>query len=455
MSIRDLIKSMISCKRIFAFLIAFSIVLCSIGLQATESSTAEIIIKYICDTAEDGLTENGQEINPYEINSPLVVKNAVEKLGLDTSNIESICRDITVTPIVSTAEQEKYASWIEQFSDYENTEEEKKHTVYYSVTYKTSEGEDYAKRMLSAVISQYRLFYVEKYTYSSDITELSGEAAMQYDYYDTVDMLREKINSNIEYLSNIYAEGNNYHSPHTGYSVLDLAAEYKSLAEQELSVAERMIVESGITKNAWYLRNSLQNKVTDAQYEIDLNNQKAETQKNLMSVYAEKNRQYLWDNNSQNNEDGNESSQVRENVERDEYYVQSKSVYDNLALDYVKYRTDALNTEIDKQRYQNDINSFPDGFSDTALQNELEAKLESICASFSNLYERTKETIEDYNAYKSAKSIECISGVVVQDQTSTVFYYTISLAIALMLGVVISVLLGYMRYINRKKTDDA
>src|SRR5699024_1859412 len=137
----------------------------------------------------------------------------------------------------------------------------------------------------------------------------------------------------------------------------DLAAEYKSLAEQELSVAERMIVESGITKNAWYLRNSLQNKVTDAQYEIDLNHQKAETQKNLMSVYAEKNQQYLWNNNSQNNEDGNERSQVRENVERDDYYVQTKSVYDNLALDYVKYRTDALNTEIDKQRYQNDINS--------------------------------------------------------------------------------------------------
>ena len=115
MSIRDFIKSIFGHKRIFAFLIACSIVLCSIGLKATESSTAEIIIKYICDTAEDGLTENGQEINPYEINSPLVVKNAVEKLGLDASNIESICRDITITPIVSTAEQEKYASWIEQF----------------------------------------------------------------------------------------------------------------------------------------------------------------------------------------------------------------------------------------------------------------------------------------------------------------------------------------------------
>ena len=116
----------------------------------------------------------------------------------------------------------------------------------------------------------------------------------------------------------------------------------------------------------------------------------------------------------------------------------------------MKYRTDAINTEIDKQRYQNDISSFPDGFSDAALQNELETKLQAICESFSDLYERTKETIEDYNAYKSAKSIECTSGVVVQSETSTVFYYTVSLAIALMLGVVLSVLLGY---IKKKKTD--
>ena len=246
MSIRDFISSILDHKRIFAFLIALSVVLCSIGLKLTESHTAEIIIKYICDSAEEGLTENGQKINPYEINSSLVVKNAVSALGLKNTNIEGICRNITITPIIPTSEQEKYASWIEKFSDYEKNEDEKKSTVYYSVKYTSPVGKDYAKRMLSAVISQYRLFYVGKYTYSNDITQLSGETVMQYDYYDTVDMLREKIKSNIDYLSRISSADNDYRSPHTGYSLLDLAAEYKSLSEQDLSVAERMIVENGI-----------------------------------------------------------------------------------------------------------------------------------------------------------------------------------------------------------------
>lgn len=450
MSIRDFINSILDHRRIFAFFIALSVVLCSIGLKITESYTAEIIIKYICDSAEKGLTENGQDINPYEINSSLVVKNAVSALGLKNTNIEGICRHITVTPIIPTSEQEKYASWIDNFSDYENNEDDKKHTVYYSVKYTTSAGKDYAKRMLSAIISQYRLYYVEKYTYSNDITKLSGEAAMQYDYYDTVDMLREKINSNIEYLSKISSADNDYRSPQTGYSLLDLAAEYKSLSEQELSVAERMILENGITKDAWYLRNSLQNKMTEAQYDIELNNKKAETQKGLMSVYSEKNQQYLWDNNSKNNDDNSESSQVRENVERDEYYIQTKSVYDNLVLDYVKYRTNSLNADVDRQRYEADINSFPDGFSNEELQNELEKRLTNTCEKFNALYALTKNTINDYNTYKSAKSIECISGVVAHKSTSTIFYYTVSLVIALMFGVILSVLLGY---IGKKEAD--
>ncbi len=444
MSIRDFINSILDHKRIFAFLIALAVVLCTIGLKVTESHTAEIIIKYICDSAEEGLTENGQKINPYEINSSLVVKNAVSTLGLQNTNIESICRNITVTPIIPTSEQEKYASWIDKFSDYEKNEEDKKHTVYYSVKYTSSVGKDYAKRMLSAIISQYRLYYVETYTYSNDITKLSGEAAMQYDYYDTVDMLREKINSNIDYLSRISSVDNDYRSPHTGYSLLDLAVEYKSLSEQNLSVAERMIIENGITKNAWYLRNSLQNKTKEAQRDIELNDKKAETQKDLMTVYSEKNKQYLWDTNNRNDDDSSESSQVREDVERDRIYRQTKSVYDSLILDYVKYRTESLNADVDRQRYEADINSFPDGFSNEELQNELEKILTDTCRKFNDLYTLTKSTIDDYNTYKSAKSIECISGVVSHKSTSTVFYYMVSIVMALMLGVVLSVLLGYI-----------
>lgn len=449
MLLRDFITGIYEHKKIFVILVAASIVICSLRLKMVESYTSEIVIKYIGEKAEDGLTENDEKINPYEINSSLVVKNAVSAMGFKRGNIEEICRNIVVEPIVPTAEQEKYASWIDKFSDYEKTEEEKKQTVYYSVKYTTTEGNDYAKRMLSAVISQYRLYYVENYTYSYDITNLQGEAAMQYDYYETVDLLKKKIDSNIEYLTQISQADIDYHSPKTGYSLLDLAAEYKSLSEQDLSVAQQMIVENGITQSSYYLKNVLQNKITTAAYDAELSNKKADTQKELMSVYSDKNRQYLWDRSKNSSgTENSESSQVRANVERDDYYSQNKSVYDNLVLDYVKYRTDALNSDIDKKGYENDAGSFSDNASNTALQAELEKRLENTCGKFNDLYSLTKETIDDYNAYKSAKSIACISGVVSHKTVSTVFYYAVSFVVAFMLGFLIC---GVLVYIEKKE----
>ena len=203
MLLRDFFNGLYEHKKIFVILLAISIVLCSAKLKLDESYTSEVLIKYIGAKAEDGLAENGDKINPYEIKSSIVIKNALAELGLKTANIDEISRNITVTPIIPTAEQEKYASWIEKFSDYEKNEDEKKSTVYYSVKFTTPNGNDYAKRMLSAIVSQYRRYYVDKYTYSYDITNLSGEAAMQYDYYDTVDMLQNKIQSNIEYLARV------------------------------------------------------------------------------------------------------------------------------------------------------------------------------------------------------------------------------------------------------------
>ena len=453
MLLRDFLDGLYEHKKIFVILLAISVVLCSLKLKLDESYTAEILIKYIGAKAEDGLAENGKKINPYEIKSSIVIKNALTELGFKTSNIEEISRNITVTPIIPTAEQEKYASWIDKFSDYEKNEDEKKNTVYYSVKFTTPKGNDYAKRMLSAVFSQYRLYYVENYTYSYDITNLSGEAAMQYDYYETVDMLRRKTKSNINYLAKVSESEKDYRSPRTGYSLLDLIAEYKSLTERDLSVAERMVIENGITKNAWYLRNTLHNKMTDAAYDVDLNNKKAETQKGLMTIYSDKNKQYLWDRDGRNkDEDDSESTQVRENTERDENYVQNKSVYDQLVLDYVNYRTTALNTEIDRQHYETDANSFSDEFSDKELQKVIETSLQNTCKKFNELYSLTKATIGDYNFYKSAQSIACISGVVAHKTASTMFYYAVSFVLALMFGFLIC---GVLVYIKKNETEAA
>lgn len=437
MSVNELIRSFIRHRKLFAVLIAIALLLCFVGLKLTESYTAEIVIKYIGNSASEGYTENGKEINPYEINSPIVVKNAIESLGLVNVNAENVRRSIVVTPITPTAEQEKYASWIEKFADYENTEDQKANTVYYSVKYTSPDGKDYVKHMLNAVISQYRLFYVENYTYNYDVTNLEGDAVLQYDYYDTVDMLRSKISSNIDYLSKITENNDNYRSYRTGYSLIDLAVEYKSINEQQLSVAERMILQNGITKDADYLRSSLQNRLTDSTYEKELNSEKSVTQKDLMQVYSDKNESYLWSDGSNSD---SESNQVRQDVERDMHYDESKSVYDQMVLDYVTYSANSANLAVDADIYSEALSSFPENSSGKAYHDEVEALLRDTCKSFNDLYEITKNTVEDYNTYKSAQSIEAISGVVSHKTVSSLFYYLVSVILAVVIGAVCCVL---------------
>lgn len=452
MSVYDFFKNLIKHRRIFAFLIAAAIVLCTAGIRFANSDTAEIVIKYLGEDAKRGLTENGQQINPYEINSAIVVKNAAEQLGLDKkgANIDSICRSITITPIVPTSEQEKYASWIESFSDYDNSEENKDSTVYYSVKFTSKHGPDYTKRMLSAVINEYRLFYVEKYTYENNVTQLSGEAAMQYDYYETVCLLKDKINSNIDYLNNI-AKSGDYLSPQTGYSLADLAQEYKTLSERTLSVAERLILENGISKNPWHLRNALADKAVNAQTESSLNAEKAQTNKHLMSIYSSKNQQYLWEDNGETRE----SNQVRENADDHYGYTPEKSTYDALVLDCVKFRTESENLLIDKQIYEKNIGSFPDGFDNTALKNETENLLNTACSEFNELFQITRKTVSDYNSYKSSGSISCISGVVVSSTVNSVFYYAVSLILALMFGIIFCTAAELIKESRRTKQRQA
>ena len=98
------------------------------------------------------------------------------------------------------------------------------------------------------------------------------------------------------------------------------------------------------------------------------------------------------------------------------------------------------------------LDSFPDGFSNKELQNALETSLKNTCEKFNELYSLTKDTIDDYNSYKSAQSIACISGVVAHKTASTVFYYAVGLVLALMFGFLIC---GVLVYIKKNETETA
>ena len=75
----------------------------------------------------------------------------------------------------------------------------------------------------------------------------------------------------------------------------------------------------------------------------------------------------------------------------------------------------------------------------------MEKRLQSTCDSFNALYALTKKTLTDYNSYKAAQSITCISGVVAHKTANTIFLYAVSFVLAVMMGLFISGVLVYIR----------
>lgn len=435
-----------------SFLVAASIVFCALALNIVSSTTASVIIKFVGDDAENGLTENGMEIDPYEISSALVIENAALTLGYENINTEPIRRNMTITPITSTAEKEKYASWIENFSDYDNTEEEKKSPVYYAVSLKTNENEDYARNMLYSIVQSYRQYYTTKYTYHFNIANLEENVYSQYDYYETIDLLNNKIDDNIQYLNNIIASDFNYRSHKMGFSIKDIADRYGALKNTELSNAEQTVLENKLSKNYPLLISNLESKIVYSEQIMSLNEQKADSAKELMEAYAEKNEEYLWD---RFNTDDNQSNQVRGDVERDDEYAQYKSTYDQLMMDYVTYRTDYENARLDKEKYEKVLESFQAGSQQNIENTEIENRLADICNTYSEISEVTKEVINAYNQYRESKSVIAVSGVIVDKSANAIFYYAVCVVMALAVGVLISIAKEmYFMHLKKKHPEN-
>ena len=140
MTITDIQNALLKYKRPLALFVAIVVLLCHFYLGFAQSHTATVYIKYVGENAKNGQAANGSVLMPYEITDSYVVGEALKQLGINDMKASSLAQKITVTPMLSKAEQEKYASWIDQFSSYEDTEDNKLNPVYYCIKFKSDDG---------------------------------------------------------------------------------------------------------------------------------------------------------------------------------------------------------------------------------------------------------------------------------------------------------------------------
>ena len=429
MTVTDIQSSLLKFKRPLALFVSIVMLLCHLYLGIAQSYTATVYIKYLGENPENGLAANGSELKPYEITDSYVVGEALKQLGINDIKASSLAQKITVTPVLSTAEQDKYASWIDQFSSYEETEDNKLNPVYYCIQFESEDGIQFARDFLGALVQQYRIHYAQKYVGQRMVVAETEAAILNADYFIAAQHLQDRLETNMDYLNTIVNGDKNYRSPTTGYSISDLIDAHDFLLETRLAPVNRYILDLGISKDADTLLASLRHNIDNAQLDSDKNTQKAVTQEELMGLYAEKNYEYMWEV-----VDGDEdNSQVRHDAERNNRYNAVKTTYDQMVLDYVGYATTSRDLLIDKAYNESYLSQFT---TVSATSNELDKDMDEIYAEYQQLHDLTIRTLEDYNEYLAAQHLMQVSGVQVEETLPDLLYYAVSGILSLGLGVV-------------------
>ena len=429
MTVTDIQNSLLKYKRPLALFVAIVMLLCHFYLGIEQTHTATVYIKYMGETAANGQAANGSVLKPYEITDSYVVGEALKQLGINDIKASSLAQKITVTPVVSKAEEEKYASWIDQFSSYEETEDNKLNPIYYCIQFESEEGIQFAQDFLGALVQQYRIHYAQKYVGQRIVVAETEAAILNADYFVAAQRLQERLETNIDYLRTIVNGDKNYRSPSTGHSISDLMDAHAFLLETRLAPVNRYILDLGISKDADTLIASLRHSIDNAQLDSEKNAQKAETQEHLMAVYAEKNYDYMWEvlNGDEDN------SQVRHDAERDERYAAVKTTYDQMMLDYVGYATTSRDLLIDKAYNNSYLSQFT---TVSATSKALDEDMTEIYGEYQQLHDLTVRTLEDYNDYLAAQHILQVSGIQVEETLPDLLFYAVSGILSVGLGVV-------------------
>ena len=420
-------------KKTVALFVAIAFLACYLCLFVGQTYTARVYIKYLESTAAEGAATNGTKLDPYEVADTYIVGKALEQMGMQDKNVNALAQRIKVTPVISAAEQEKYASWIDQFSDYENTEENKATPIYYRIEFQSKEGIGFAQEFLNALIQQYRSYYTERYAGFCDVSVVSETLVLNSDYFYAVELLQKQIESIRSYLSNITSEDVDYRSPQTGYSLDDLIDAYGLLIETKVAPTMQYILDTGVSKDVSTLVAGLRQSANEAQRKSSAYEDKAGTQKQMMLLYAEKNKEYV----STVIDPDNYDSQIFGNVERDKVYIRNFTTYDQLILDYVEYAAKSGDLLIDKAYINENLSKF----GDTTLTGHTPVEeIVDIYDQYVFLMNITKQTLEGYNAFKSGRVILQVCGIQTAETLPELLYYTVSVILGVCMGCAIIVI---------------
>lgn len=238
------IKKLIPYVLILALLLS---VLINFALKRERTYTASAVINYNFESAEQGKTPIGTELDVNEIKSSAIMSKVMEKLSLSEGySADKLSSRVTVTAQPDPDKEEQKAAKLKEGEEYVYVPST--YIVAFSAT--NSEGPRFAQTMLDAVLDTYFSVFGENYL---NVDHISNNTVKLYDNdYDYLKMA-EQLDNTIESTVNILYQRDSaypyYRSTETGTSFGDLIDEFNFIRSVRLKDMFSKIYQYQITKS--------------------------------------------------------------------------------------------------------------------------------------------------------------------------------------------------------------
>ncbi len=349
LSIRDIINII---RRYILHMIALSLAVGLLTVYAVNSMqtyTCMLGFKYNYDGAAEGLAPDGvSELDPYEIQNPVVIQGALENLGLDAGkklSVKGIRQDITIEKVITDLDKEvsESAALLGEKYDAVTTEYEMK------FTYDASLGDEFGVKMFSSIIKEYDDFLLDKYYNKRTIPDFAKTADnSSADYIEISNSMSENLDSIIAYLETLAADFPEFRSKRTGYSFAEIMELYEHIRDVQHAKYYGNIRAGNLAKDTEMIIKSYQTKVQDLTETMMVDNTIADNYKNEITTFYDPYKAAGLYNQAHRTQTDIDASNNRDQDVIEDYNIEEHiNTYDNIVLSYADRAaaaTDAMHT---------------------------------------------------------------------------------------------------------------
>lgn len=301
-----------------AVCIGFAVAAVSLGVQGIlgGKNCAVAVVNFSFDGIDEGLDPNGGNFDVTKIKSTEVVNGALEELGWEGKNVESIRANLKIEGVIPESVKQQIAvinTVAEDAAEYYTTIEDLDYfPSQYTVTLYRCKGMsgDETRELLDAVLASYREYFMDAYANTSVLGMTTSVLDINaYDYLQASDMVANEIDMIQDYVEAKAEEAPTFRASSTGLSFSDLANAIDSVKRLDLNNFVSFVQANNLTKDAGVQIDYYNYQIRQYNFDIqELQTQLASVDK--MITEYEKNPVIVMSN----------QESVTETAQTDEYY---------------------------------------------------------------------------------------------------------------------------------------